>query len=364
MASLYIHVPFCKTICKYCDFCKVYINNEWICKYLYRLEHEIFESYKGENLDTIYIGGGTPNSLNESDFEKLLLIVDKLNKNYTYEYTIECNVELLTIEQILLMKKYGVNRISIGIQTFHEKFMVFLNRHHSIDEVQSKIRLLRENGFNNINVDMMYAFPGESLDEVIEDVHNFQSLHVEHISTYSLIIEPHTILHNMNIETIDEDLDALMYETIDKMLSNYNHYEISNFAKHGFESRHNLTYWDNLEYYGFGLGASGYINGIRYTNTRNLNQYLDGNCILEKHKLSKKEDMENEMMLGLRKLQGVSISKFKSKYGIDIRDVFDIGKMINSKRLIIDQDYLKINKEYIYISNEILVYFIGSDDSE
>lgn len=356
--SVYIHIPFCKTICSYCDFCKLEYHNKWSSNYLDELEKEIHKYYKNEKLSTIYIGGGTPNSLNDEEFEKLLQIIDALNFNDTYEYTIECNIELLTEKQIYLMKQYGVNRVSLGVQTFQDKFLKFLNRNHTKDMVVEKINLLKHYGITNINVDLMYAFPRETLTDLENDIESFLELDIPHISTYSLMIEPHTMLYHQNIDSIDEELDEEMYKLICSKLKNYNHYETSNFSVSGYESKHNLTYWNNEEYYGFGLGASGYIESIRYTNTRNLNAYLNGNYRIEENYLTKRETMENEMILGLRKLEGVSISKFYDKYNVKLEEAFDIKDLLTSERLIKCRDYIKINEEYIYISNDILIHFI------
>lgn len=357
-SSMYIHIPFCKTICRYCDFCKMYSKDEWISEYLKALYEEIDSYYRGEKLRTIYIGGGTPNSLNDRDFEVLLQLVDTLLKDSTYEYTIECNVELLTENQVRLMKKYGVNRVSLGVQTFEEKFMTFLNRTHTKVEVRDKITLLKEYGITNINVDLMYAFPLETMEDLKRDIEVFLTLDVPHISTYSLMIEHHTILYTEGVSPIDEELDAEMYNVILDMLPEYNHYEVSNFAKEGYESKHNLTYWNNKEYYGFGLSASGYVDGVRYTNTKNLKKYINKEYRGEEHLLSKQETMENEMILGLRKMEGVSLSKFYRTYGIKIEDAFDILDLLKQEKLLISGDYIKINNRYIYISNDILLYFI------
>lgn len=362
--SVYIHIPFCKTICSYCDFCKLQYNNKWSYSYLKSLQREIELNYKKENLKTIYIGGGTPNSLNNDEFEELLKIVSTLSFDENYEYTIECNVEMITEYQVSLMKKYGVNRVSLGVQTFQEKFLKFLNRSHTKEMVIDKVNLLRSYGIFHINVDLMYAFPGETLDDLEDDIKCVLELNVPHVSTYSLIIEPHTKLYCDNVESIDEELDEKMYNLICNNFKNYNHYEISNFSLPGYESKHNLTYWNNESYYGFGLGASGYIDNVRYTNTRNLTSYLDGIYNREEFILTKRETMENEMILGLRKLTGVSISDFSKKFGNDIDGVFDIQKLLDNRRLLICDDYIKINKKYIYVSNDILISFIGSDNNE
>ena len=362
--SMYIHIPFCQTICTYCDFCKLQYHSKWISEYLDALQKEMQMYYKGEKLSTIYIGGGTPNCLCDGEFERLLQIVCTVFHDKEYEYTIECNIELLTEYQISLMKKYGVNRVSLGVQTFQDKFLTFLNRHHTKKMVIDKVEMLRSYGISNINIDLMYAFPGETLADLMVDIDAILELGVPHISTYSLMIEPHTVLYHQGISPIDEEVDEAMYKFICDKFSHYNHYEISNFALLNFSSKHNLSYWNNAYYYGFGLGASGYIDGVRYTNTRSLTTYIGGKYRSEEHCLTKMETMENEMILGLRKLEGVSLSSFFTKYGVELEKVFSITDLLIHKQLLISLDYIKINSKYIYISNDILIHFIGCDSNE
>lgn len=352
--SIYIHIPFCSNICSYCDFAKFYYNSNWVDNYLSSLEKEIKLNYKGEVVDTIYIGGGTPTVLNLNQLEKLLKITNLFNKK-NIEFTVETNVDL-SLEKIKLLKKYGVNRISIGVQTVNPKYLKFLNRNHTKEEVINLINLLKEYNFN-INVDLIYAIPGETLEELNEDLDFILSLDVNHISTYSLIIEPHTKLYIDNISNIDEDLDYEMYKLINKKLNKYHHYEISNFAKKNYESKHNLVYWNNLNYYGFGLGASGYINNIRYDNTRSYNNYINGDYVLEKHELDLNETISNEFILGLRKIDGIDVNEFYKKYNLEITSIDIVKKMLKENKLILT-DKLKINPKFIYISNTILVNFI------
>ena len=357
MKSVYIHIPFCNNICSYCDFPKVYYNKLWINKYLDRLDKEIKNNYRGELIETIYIGGGTPSSLDLEELTKLFNIISKIKTNYK-EFTIECNLDSLSKEKIDLFKKNNINRISIGIESFDEDNLKYLNRKICNLDL---INYIKSIGIDNINVDLIYAIPGESKEVLINDINKLLDLDIPHISCYSLIIEPHTVLYNNKTKNIDEELDLEMYNIICSKLNDYNHYEVSNFSKKGYESKHNLTYWNNEQYYGFGMGASGYIDNIRYTNTKSINNYIDGNIILEKEELNERITMENEMILGLRKLDGVSISNFYKKYHKKIEDVFDIQKLIKERKLIIDNDYIKINKDYIYVSNEILINFIGEE---
>ena len=358
--SVYIHIPFCDTICSYCDFCKFLKNDEWIVNYLDSLEKEIKDNYKGVILDTIYIGGGTPSSLNKDQLTKLFNVIKVLNKNKEWEFTFECNIENITEYKLKLLYENGVNRLSIGIQTFNEKYLSFLNRKHTKEEIANKIKICKEIGFKNINIDLIYGLPNQTLEELNSDIDEFLKLDITHISTYSLIIEPNTKIYIDNNKNIDEDLDYEMYKLIcGKLKDNgYNHYEISNFSKKGYESKHNLTYWNNDNYYGFGLGASGYIDNVRYDNTRNINKYLSGEYVKESHKLNLNETIENEFILGLRKIKGIDKETFKKKYNKDIKEIEVVNKLIKENKLLEDEKNIYINKDYIYVSNDILVEFI------
>ena len=358
--SVYIHIPFCDTICSYCDFCKFLKNDEWIDKYLKTLEKEININYKGEILNTIYVGGGTPSSLNLNQLTKLFNIIKIFNKNKDYEFTFECNIENITKEKLQLLYENGVNRLSVGIQTFNEKHLKFLNRNHSKKVIVEKINLAKAVGFNNINIDLIYGLPNQTLEELNKDIEEFLKLDITHISTYSLIIEPNTKVYIEKIKNIDEDLDYEMYNLICNKLKDkeYNHYEISNFSKIGYESKHNLTYWNNNEYYGFGLGASGYIDNIRYDNTRSFNKYINCEYVMESHKLELEETIENEFILGLRKISGINKETFKNKYNIDIKSIEVVNKLLKDNKLLEDEKNIYINPNYIYVSNDILMEFI------
>ena len=339
----------------------MFYNEEFVNKYLDALQKEITTNYQNEIIRTIYIGGGTPSSLSSNKLNKLFDIIKIFKLDKDIEFTFECNVNDINNELLTILKDNGVNRISIGIESFDINNLKFLGRNHSYLEVKEKIDMIREKGFSNINVDLMYAIPGEDINILKNDIDKFLSLGVEHISTYSLIIEDNTILGIKGIDYIDEDLDYEMYKLINKQLKNngYKHYEVSNYSKDGYESKHNLTYWNNNEYYGFGLGASGYINNIRYDNTKSLNNYCNGNYILNEEVMSKEKNMENEMILGLRKTSGVSTNTFYKKYGVKIEDVFDINKLIEEGKLIKKDNNIYISDKYLYISNEILINFVG-----
>lgn len=290
-------------------------------------------------------------------------IISKFNLSQTCEFTIECNIESITEDKLKLFKKNNVNRLSIGVQTFNDKFLKFLNRKHTKKEVIEKIKLAKMIGFDNINIDLIYALKNETLKDLEQDIDIFLSLNIEHISTYSLIIEPHTKLYIEKCDNIDPELDYKMYKLIcDKLEQNgFNHYEISNFSKAGYESKHNLVYWNNLEYYGFGLSASGYINNKRYDNTKNIYKYFNNQFIDNICELTLNEKIENEFILGFRKINGINKENFYKKYKFLITDFFQIKKLILENKLIDDSFNIYINPKYIYIQNQILVELIGED---
>ncbi len=358
LCSCYIHIPFCKKICSYCDFCKFYYNQDMIDSYLVSLENEIKTNYKGEVLKTIYIGGGTPSCLDRISLNKLFEIIKIFNTEKNIEFTFECNIEDIDEELLMTLKKNNVTRLSVGIQTFNEKLLKVLNRHYDANAIK-KIKLAKK--YFNINIDMIYAIPGQSIENLNHDLDVLISLDVDHISFYSLIIEEHTKLYINNVTNIDEELDLKMYKLICNRLNNYHHYEISNFAKDGYESKHNLTYWNNNYYYGFGLSSSGYINNMRYDNTKSFNHYLKGQYRLNEHKLSFNEQVENEFILGLRKIDGINKDDFYNKYHFKINDIDVVKKLLKEKKLEESRHYVYISKPYIYTSNSILVNFLGID---
>ena len=355
--SVYVHIPFCSSICSYCDFCKFYTNHQWIEKYLKSLSNEIHKYYNNDIIKTLYIGGGTPSSLSIDELNKLFNILKIFKLEKDYEFTFECNIEDITITLLELLKSNRVNRISIGIQSFNNKYLSLLNRNHKKDISIEKIELVKKY-FNNINIDLIYAIPGQTLEALKKDLDILLNLDIPHISTYSLIIENNTKLYIDNVKNIDEELDYNMYKLICTTLKDYNHYEISNFSKKGYESKHNLNYWDNNNYYGFGCGASGYINNTRYDNTRSITNYINGKYRYEKEVLTKKKTIENEFILGLRKTHGIKKDIFKTKYNTDIHSDI-VNKLLSQGKLIEDNKYIYINPKYIYVSNNILINFIN-----
>lgn len=360
MESVYIHIPFCKSICSYCDFCKMLYNGSWVTQYLNALINEIQDRYLGEEIRTLYIGGGTPSSLSIKDIRYVFEIISRLNLNKLEEFTFECNLNDISEDLLQVLRENGVNRLSIGIESFNEDKLKFMERYHTFSDAKDKMKLIRKMGFNNVNVDLIYGIPGETLKDLKKDLELILKLEPDHISTYSLIVEDNTKIGINGVLPIPEELDASMYEYIcDKLdIKKYNHYEISNFALNGKESRHNLQYWNNNEYYGFGLGAHGYIHGVRYENTRSLTKYVKGEFLKSEEILSKEDKMYNELMLGFRKMEGINLKDFFMKYEVNMQEVFDLHEVLRDEELIVDGEYIYVNPEYIYVMNEILIKII------
>ena len=360
--AVYIHIPFCNYICAYCDFCKIFYNKEYVNRYLDALDQEIINNYKGEVITSLYIGGGTPSSLDLEELEKLLKTLKIFNLSKDCEITFESNADSLSLDKIKLLKDFGVNRVSLGVETINKKLQDVLERRTSKDTVINCINNLKSVGITNINVDLIYAIKGETLEDLNNDLEFLLSLDVPHISTYSLIIEDNTKLKIKGIKNIDKVIDRDMYDLISKTLknNNYIHYEISNFSYDGFMSKHNLKYWRNLEYYGFGVGASGYIDNIRYTNTRSITNYIDGKTIIDKEIVTLKDKMFYEIMLGFRTSMGIDKIEFKDKYNVSIDRVFNYKSLVEEKVLEEDLKYLRVREEYFYVLDEVTLRFLDT----
>ena len=357
--SMYIHIPFCSHICSYCDFCKRFYNEKECSNYLDSLSKEIKDNYKGEKIKTIYIGGGTPSSLSINNLTKLFNILKDIELDNDYEFTIEVNPENIDDEKLQLFKSNRVNRISIGIESTNDVFLKYLNRKHDFKMVKDIINLIKQY-FDNINVDLIYAIPNETIDDLKNDLDNIIDLDINHVSTYSLIINENTVLGINKTNYIDNDLDREMYDYICNYLKDngFNHYEISNFSKSNYESKHNLVYWHNKEYYGFGLGASGYINKIRYDNTKSLTNYNKGEYRLNTESLSLEDIISYELILGFRLINGINKKEFYDKYKVNLIDMYNIKEFINKGYLIETSENIFIKYDMIYVENSILENFI------
>lgn len=347
--SLYVHIPFCEHICHYCDFSKLLYDQNWEKSYLEELKKEI-ESYsiRSHSLKTIYVGGGTPTCLSSSSLEKLLNYLGKFLAD-EYEFTIEGNPEGITLEKVQILKNSGINRLSIGIQSSNDKILAFLGRKHSFEEARDAVSLAKRVGFKNISCDLIYAIPNETLVDLKKDIDALLSLEVPHLSTYSLTINPGTAFYNKGYKEEDDSLAAEMYNLILYSLRNagYKRYEVSNFAKEGKYSKHNLTYWKDQEYYGVGLGASGYVGNIRYTNTKSLKEYLEGKYVKEKEYLNEESQLEDFFLTNLRLAQGFSKKDFRNRFGFDFKD-----RYLDSYKKLKNNGLLRENEDYIYPSDK------------
>lgn len=368
--SAYVHIPFCTQICYYCDFSKVFIKNQPVDAYLQALIRE-FRSYDITELRTLYIGGGTPTSISAVQLDYLLTeLIRDLNLNTLEEFTIEANPGDLTVDKIEVLQKSAVNRVSLGVQTFNDKHLKRIGRSHNEAQIYSTIDALKTAGFQNISIDLIYALLGQTMDDVRSNVAKALSLNIPHLSLYSLILEHHTVFMNKmrrgKLHLPTEDLEAEMFEyIISEMERNgFEHYEISNFTKPGFESRHNLMYWENVEYYGVGAGASGYLDGIRYRNRGPIQHYLkgvsEGNARLSEEVLSKNEMMEEELFLGLRKKEGVSIGKFEQKFGTSFEKRYgQIVQELQSDGLLKENNgFIQMTKKGLFLGDTVAEKFI------
>ena len=359
-ASLYIHIPFCEHICDYCDFTKLQYFRKFAETYLEALEKEL-KSYDIGELKTIYVGGGTPTALEDDLFEQLLEMIKPYSKG-VIEYTFEANPESLSETKIKLLKKYGVNRISLGVQSTNDEILKYINRNHSFKEVQKCVELLKENSLNNINVDLILGLPHVNDKYLKEDLNNITSLDIKHVSCYALTIHPHTVLFNKGHKELDGDQMRHYYDIVERFLAsdNFIHYEVSNWSKEGKESLHNLTYWRNEQYYGCGLGAPGYIGDVRYKNTTNLTKYLKGDYVEEKEIVTKQDKFTYEIMLGLRTYEGINLRKVLREYGVDLFKTKEkeIIEMMKEDLVFCKNDHLIATYQGMMILDSIILKLI------
>ncbi len=368
--SAYVHIPFCTQICYYCDFSKVFIKNQPVDSYLEHLLEE-FRFYDIQKLRTLYIGGGTPTALSAPQLEVLFKGLTKnLDLSVLEELTIEANPGDLDADKIAVLKNSAVNRVSLGVQTFDDKMLKKIGRSHLEKDIYENIDRLKLAGFDNISIDLIYALPGQTMEQVKENVAKAIGLDIPHMSLYSLILENHTVFMNRmrrgKLPLPKEELEAEMFEYIIAELerAGFEHYEISNFSKLGFESRHNLMYWDNAEYYGIGAGASGYVNGIRYKNHGPIRHYLsaveEGNARITEEHLSQKEQMEEEMFLGLRKKSGVSMARFEEKFGRSFAELYGeiVRDLVQKGLMQIEGDRVRMTKRGLFLGDTVAERFI------
>ena len=369
--SLYIHIPFCKQKCFYCDF-PSYANLDNLREdYINALCKEI-ENKAGEYLiKSIFIGGGTPSYLNSIEIEKILLAINKLKLDKNVEFTMECNPGTMDEEKLKTMLRGGVNRISMGLQAVQNHLLKEVGRIHSFNEFKENFMLARKLGFKNINVDLMFGLPNQKVEEWRESLEVISSLEPEHISAYSLIIEEDTAFYklweNNNLLLPSEDEEREMYEITKSILKKYGYrqYEISNYAKDGYECYHNKVYWKYYNYLGLGSSSTSFIDGKRTKNIVNVKEYIEninlGKDVYEEVSINSLQDsMEEFVFMGLRMLDGISLKEFNKRFGVNIESIYKkiIDKNIDKKLLVLENDKLKLTEKGVEVSNSVMSDFI------
>lgn len=366
--GIYIHIPFCKSKCAYCDFCSFAGKDELIEPYIKRLVKEIDDCDKtGFDVSTIYIGGGTPSYIDENYIET---IINKVKEKFIVlqnaEITIEANPGSLNKEKLEKYLALGINRLSIGLQSTDNNMLKAIGRIHTYEEFLDNYNLAREKGFKNINVDLILGLPKIEGKDITSQVKEIIDLNPEHVSVYSLILEEGTKLKEMykkgEIDLPSDIEERKMYWDVKQLLENngYIHYEISNFAKNGFESKHNLNCWNQIEYIGFGTAASSYYNKKRYTNPKTIEDYLAGKDAILEEEQSREAEAKEFMLLGLRKIEGVSISEFERKFSFNplFYFRFEISKLTDEELIEVDLDSIKLTKKGLDLANLVWEEFI------
>lgn len=369
--SLYIHIPFCKQKCFYCDFPSYSGLEELKEDYVKALCKEIREKASKYKIKSIFIGGGTPSYLSENDIKDVLNEIRKLDLEDNIEFTMECNPGTLTEEKLSIMINGGVNRISMGLQAVQNSLLKEIGRIHTFKVFEENYNLARKVGFENINVDLMFGLPNQSVDEWEESLRKIADLEPEHISAYSLIIEENTgfykLWENNKLLLPNEEDERIMYSKTKEVLSSYGYsqYEISNYAKEGYECYHNKVYWKCEEYLGLGSASSSFINEKRIKNIEDVKTYIERinkneSVVEEVIENKSKDNIEEFIFMGLRMVEGISLSEFKNKFNIDINELYDevIQKNIKNNLLIIENNRLKLTEKGIELSNSVMSDFI------
>lgn len=368
--NLYIHIPFCASKCHYCNFISFSGKNEFIASYFAALKAEMkfcLGRQAAIGLETIYIGGGTPSVVDTRFYKDIFGLLSELTCiSLDAEITMEINPGTVNINYLKEIMDIGINRLSIGVQSFDDKILKSINRIHSSQEAIETVKTAQKAGFENISIDLIYGLPEQTIEGWETTLNKALSLGINHISTYGLKIEEGTeFFRHLPKNLPDDEVQSQIYlKTIDILENNgFNHYEISNFSKKGFESRHNLCYWKNKKYFGFGLSAHGYLDDIRYSNTENLEEYLkDPTKSAFENQISAPEKIEEAVFLGMRLTEGINTKEFKLNYGIDIYQKYSkiIEKYIDYGFMTYDSSKnLKLTKHGILLSNSILADFLA-----
>ena len=368
--ALYIHIPFCKQKCLYCDFPSFAGKEECMLDYAAALAKEI-NSIKDKKIKTIFIGGGTPTYLSLEGWEIISKSIERLDICEDLEFTVEGNPGTFTREKLGFLKKMGVNRLSIGLQAWQDSLLKELGRIHTIEDFKQSFEIARNLGFNNINVDLMFGLPSQTLTQWLETLENVTELNPEHLSCYSLIVEEGTGFYKRfeqgTLILPDEELERSMYAKTIEYLGEkgYVQYEISNFSKNNMPCKHNLVYWELDEYIGCGAASHSYIDGLRYRNEENVEKYIEKmnaecSAIVEKRKNTFKDDMEEFMFMGLRKNLGINKNEFTQRFNKDIHSVYGevLSKYISTGFIKESDDNIFLTFEGIELSNVIMAEFL------
>lgn len=369
--SLYIHIPFCKQKCLYCDFPSYAGKESLINEYIRALNEEILRKCSKYKIASIFVGGGTPSYLNEINLESLLKTINLLDFKDEFEFTIECNPGTLNEEKLALMKNYNVNRISMGLQTTNDNILKEIGRIHSFEEFKKNYNQARKAGFKNINVDLMFGLPNQNMKDWKVSLEDVMSLEPDHISAYSLIIEEGTCFYNLynndKLNIPNEEEERSMYLFTKGFLKDYgyNQYEISNYAKANKECFHNKVYWKCNEYLGLGVSASSFVDEKRFKNIDDIKIYIEKinnneDVTEEIHVNNINDDMEEFMFMGLRMIEGINLKIFKKKFGKDVFDIYDevIKNNIKKGLLVVDSEKLYLSEKGIELSNYVMSDFI------
>lgn len=368
--ELYVHIPFCVRKCQYCDFLSGPSDEETKDRYIEALLKEIRAAEHTEvyEIVSVFIGGGTPSALKA---EAIASIMRTLQEQFFFcedaEVTIEANPGTVDLEKLTIYRNVGINRLSLGLQSTDAEELKLLGRIHSYEEFLKSYEWAREAGFSNINIDLMFAIPGQTGEAWRQHLYQVAELNPEHISAYSLIIEEGTPFAEQNLDLPDEDTEYQMYEDTAEILERYGYrqYEISNYAKQGYMCRHNAGYWQRREYLGFGLGASSLYRGMRFSNTRRMQEYLKESRNPDQIRkdvtvLSRNERIEEFMFLGLRMTEGISEKKFEENFDVRLMDVYgDILQKYEETGFVehIETKW-RLTRKGIHVSNHILADFL------
>lgn len=355
--SLYLHIPFCDHICHYCDFTKMLTNRQQTMPYVLRLLQEV-ASYGRHHYDTVFIGGGTPTALSDEELSTLCEGIRPYLAPQA-EWTIECNVESTTPSKLKIMHQAGVNRLSFGVQTFKESALKSLNRHHQHADITRVITQAKTQGFQRINIDLIYDLPNVSDTDLADDLQKFIALDVDHIATYALTIHPNTVFGIQKVPQVSDEISRQHYETIYQTLTahGYERYEVSNFAREQSYARHNLTYWRNQSYIGCGLGASGYHQGVRYTNTKNMTKYLQGVNRSQEEVITPMMKKFEYIMLNFRLREGFSLAEYTELFEETFEETFaaTLPPLIEKSLIQVDQNRAKLSFEGMLLLDYVVV---------